>query len=51
MNKHGGARHGAGRKKKYGEETLIVSFRCPKSMVKEIKLLIIEWLINKNSLK
>ena len=28
---HGGRRKGAGAKKKYGEETTTLSFRCPKS--------------------
>ena len=30
-NTHGGKRKGAGAKKKYGEETETLSFRCPKS--------------------
>lgn len=30
-NTHGGKRKGAGAKKKYGEETTTLSFRCPVS--------------------
>lgn len=30
-NTHGGKRIGAGAKKKYGEETTTLSFRCPVS--------------------
>lgn len=36
----GGYRTGAGSKRKYAEQTKIVSFRCPLSRVDEIKLFI-----------
>lgn len=39
-NTHGGKRKGAGAKKKYGEETETISFRCPVSKVKKLKSLI-----------
>lgn len=35
--KRGGYRANSGRKKKYGEETKIVTFRFPASMHKELK--------------
>lgn len=35
--KHGGKRKGAGRKKHYSEQTVPVSFKCPKSKVKPFK--------------
>jgi len=35
--KHGGKRKGAGRKKRYLEQTVSVSFKCPKSKVKPFK--------------
>jgi hypothetical protein len=39
-NTHGGKRNGAGAKKKYGEETETISFRCPVSKVEKLKSLI-----------
>lgn len=39
-NTRGGKRKGAGAKKKYGEETETISFRCPVSKVKKLKSLI-----------
>lgn len=39
-NTHGGKRTGAGAKKKYGEETETISFRCPVSKVEKLKSLI-----------
>lgn len=39
----GGKRKGAGRKNKFGEPSVTISERVPKSKKKEIK----EWLINK----
>lgn len=38
--KQGGARIGAGRKAKFGEETVRLGFRVPKSQVKAIKNLV-----------
>ena len=38
---HGGSNRGQGRHLKYDEETEMISgFRCPKSKVKEMKLMI-----------
>lgn len=34
----------AGRKKKYGEKTKMVSFRVPESKVDEVRKLVYEWL-------
>ncbi len=43
----GGTRPGSGQKKKYGEETTTVAFRCPVSKVPELKnivhLKLLEW--------
>lgn len=39
-NKHGGARRGAGRKEKYGEPTVTVSFRVPLSKAPAIKTIV-----------
>lgn len=36
----GGVRPGSGQKKKYGEETTTVAFRCPMSKVDELKLIV-----------
>lgn len=36
----GGKRSNSGRKQKYGEETNAISFRCPKSKIKELKELV-----------
>lgn len=36
----GGARKNAGAKPKYKEKTYVVSFRCPKSKIDEIKNII-----------
>ena len=36
----GGANRNQGRRQKYGEETEQLSFRCPKSRVKEMKAII-----------
>jgi len=44
--KSGGTRIGAGRKKKYGEPTVTVSFRVPKSKVDAIKSTVKALLIN-----
>lgn len=38
--KHGGKRKNAGRKSKYGEKTVTVSFKCPESKSVEIKKLV-----------
>ena len=38
--KHGGKRKNAGRKEKYGEETVVIGFRCPKSKTKTLRILI-----------
>lgn len=35
--KRGGARKGSGPKKKYSEDTTMISFRCPKSKAEEMK--------------
>lgn len=35
--KHGGKRQGSGRKQKYGEDTKVVSFRLPESIILNIK--------------
>lgn len=42
MNKknRGGLRFGSGAKPKYNEETKTVAFRCPKSKVDELKLIV-----------
>jgi hypothetical protein len=37
---HGGPRENAGRPFKYGEATVIVTFRCPASKVQELKSII-----------
>lgn len=37
MGKRGGKRPGSGPKLKYGEETVQVGFKCPKSKVKEFR--------------
>jgi hypothetical protein len=39
-NTHGGKRNGAGAKKKYGEETETISFRCPVSHKDKLKKMI-----------
>ena len=39
-NTHGGKRKGAGVKKKYGEETTTLSFRCPVSHKEKLKKLV-----------
>lgn len=36
----GGKRAGSGAKKKYGEETATISFRCPESKLEELKTLV-----------
>lgn len=36
----GGVRKGAGAKRKYNEQTVTISFRCPLSKVEDIKSLI-----------
>lgn len=45
----GGTRIGSGQKKKYGEETETISFRCPLSKIKKLKeivgLKLSEWAI------
>lgn len=38
--KHGGKRKGAGRKRAYSEETVVASFRVPKSKKHEIKAIV-----------
>lgn len=42
----GGKRKGAGRKKRYGEETISVSFKCPKSKVFQARLVIAKMLMS-----
>ena len=37
VENRGGLRPGSGQKKKYGEETTTVAFRCPKSKIEELK--------------
>jgi len=39
-NKRGGARNGSGAKRKYGEQTKTIAFRCPASKVDELKIII-----------
>jgi hypothetical protein len=39
-NTHGGKRKGAGAKKKYGEETTTLSFRCPVSQKENLKKIV-----------
>lgn len=47
VENRGGVRLGSGQKKKYGEETTTVAFRCPVSKVPELKnivhLKLLEW--------
>lgn len=43
----GGKRPGAGRKKKYGEETVTITFRVPKSKEQKIKRIVSNELKNK----
>ncbi len=49
IENRGGTRIGSGQKKKYGEETTTIAFRCPKSKANELKVLVslklAEWLI------
>jgi len=40
INKRGGTRKGSGAKKKYGEHTKTISFRCPLSKVDELKIIV-----------
>ena len=40
VENRGGLRLGSGQKKKYGEETETVSFRCPISKIDELKFLL-----------
>ena len=46
----GGTRRNAGAKPKYAEETKTIAFRCPKSKVEELKMIVnsklLEWSIN-----
>jgi hypothetical protein len=41
---HGGARKGAGKKLKYGEETVNITIRVPKSLAKAIREMIKDFL-------
>ena len=42
----GGARKGSGAKPRYNEKTEIVSFRCPKSKIAELKKLVKDKLVS-----
>ncbi len=42
--KHGGKRKNSGAKLKYGEPTKTVTFRIPESKVKEVKIIVADYL-------
>lgn len=44
MKKHGGKRKGAGAKNKYGELTVTISFRVPRSKVVLIKKIFTDYI-------
>ena len=41
----GGTRKGSGAKPKYSEQTTTIAFRCPKSKVDDLKLIVKEKLV------